>query len=308
MNNSRNNILKTLAYFNIFQYPLTREELFHFHGEQTDRSVLSESLQSLLTDKKVFKLDEFYSLQNSIALAERRRTGNNNAAAEMKNALKAAKILSRFPYVKGLAISGSLSKNYADEHTDVDFFIITSANRLWIARTLMHLFYKLAYFSGKQRWFCMNYYIDEAGLEISEKNIFTAMEIVTLIPMQGMHTFNDFISSNQWTKTYFPLASFSASNAPEIRKGLFRTLTEKIFNTGFGNRVDNWLMKITNRRWQKKSLKNKKNRRGGLLGMLADKHYSKPDPKNFQQKVLDKYNAGVNHLLYAQEEQLIRLT
>jgi len=308
LNNSRENILKTLAYFDIFQYPLTKEELFYFHGEQTERAALNEIIQSLLIDKQVFKLDEFYSLHNNIALAERRRIGNNNAAAEMKNAFKAAKILSRFPYVQGLAISGSLSKNYADEHTDVDFFIITRANRLWIARTLMHLFYKLAYFSGKQRWFCMNYYVDEAGLEISEKNIFTAMEIVTLIPMQGMSTLNDFISSNQWTKTYFPLTGFTTSNAPEIKKGWFRNLAEKIFNTGFGNSVDNWLMKITSKRWQKKALKNKKNRRGGLLGMLADKHYSKPDPKNFQQKVLEKYSAGINQLQRSHEEQLIKLT
>ncbi len=299
MSNTRENILRTLAYFDIFQYPLTKEELFTFHETPAEPATVNEAILNLLLEKQIFKVDEFYSLLNNRSLAERRRIGNSNALIEMKNAFKAARLLSRFPYVKGLAISGSLSKNYADENTDVDFFVITTANRLWIARTIMHVFYKLIYFSGRQKWFCMNYYVDELGFEIPEKNIFTAMEIVTLVPIQGRQCFNRFIENNQWTKTFFPLAN-NQGPAPEIKKGVFARCIEWIFNTGLGNRIDDKLMTITKKRWQKKAALHKKNKRGIEMGMMVDKHYSKPDPKNFQQKVIDRYNWRVEGLLKQQ--------
>jgi hypothetical protein len=93
--------------------------------------------------------------------------------------------LYRFPFVRGIGISGSLSKNYADEDADIDFFIITSRNHLWIARTFLHGLKKLSFLVGKQDWYCMNYFIDEEALVIAEKNIFTATEVVTLKPVCG---------------------------------------------------------------------------------------------------------------------------
>jgi predicted nucleotidyltransferase len=51
------------------------------------------------------------------------------AVKHIKKAKAVAKFLSWFPYIRGIAISGSLSKNFADENSDLDFFIITAANR-----------------------------------------------------------------------------------------------------------------------------------------------------------------------------------
>ena len=307
MNIIREDILKALTYFDIFHYPITKEEIRTFLNHAVQQPEFEEILAGLTGDKIIFKLDDFYSLQNDPALAERRRKGNLLAVKEMKHAIKAAKILSKFPYIKGLAISGSLSKNYADENTDVDFFIITEANRLWIARTLLHLFYKLAWLVGKHKWFCMNYYIDERGLEIVEKNVFTAMEIVTLIPMYGAATLQNFINANKWTKNYFPANSPDMNIAPEIKKGIFRYLPEKILNTPIGDVTDKWLMKLTRKRWEKKVLQHKVNEKGIWIGMLVGRHFSKPDPKDFQYKVVEQYNNKIAQLLPAQNKLTIPL-
>src|SRR2546430_6574247 len=88
--------------------------------------------------------------------------------------------------------------------TDIDFFIITSANRLWIARTCMHLFKKLTFLTGRQHWYCMNYYIDEEALNIEEHNIFTATELITLLPVCGNGTMQRFFQMNSWVSVYFP--------------------------------------------------------------------------------------------------------
>lgn len=99
-----------------------------------------ENIQFMLDKKIIFQLGEYYSLTDDSSLMLRRKKGNERAAKQIRLAKRLAAFLSRFPYVKEVAISGPLSKNYADERSDIDFFIIIKTNRLWIARTIMYLF------------------------------------------------------------------------------------------------------------------------------------------------------------------------
>lgn len=296
MSSTEQNILKTLAYFNIFQYPLSKEELLLFHAQRSTQAVIDAALNILCNKGLVFRLDEFYSMQSNNTLAERRRNGNTFAVTQMRTAHKAARILSRFPYVRGLAISGSLSKNFADESTDIDFFIITATDRLWIARTVMHLFYKLIYFTGRQCWFCMNYYVDLARLEIVEKNIYTAIEIATLLPMQGKEALDDFMFANEWIKKYYPLCETNTINAGTIKKGFLSRMFETLFNGKLGSIIDDLLMRITEKRWKKKVQRQMKNKKGLTFGMKVDKHFSKPDPTFFQDKVIEMYHDNISRL------------
>ena len=290
-------ILKTLAYFDIFHYPLSNNELLQFHYVDTTQPLIDEALEYLLQNNIVFKIDTFYALHNDTSLAEKRIKANKFAVEQMVIAHKAARILSGFPYVKGLAISGSLSKNYGSDKTDVDFFIITTANRLWIARTIMHLYKKFTFLTGKSNWFCMNYYVDEAVHEIEEKNIFTSLEIITLLPMYGKTALDNFFLANQWANNYFPVHCPVTDKAGTLNKGLLARLVEKLFNNNIGNAIDNRLMKITAGRWKKKVDRNKKNKKGNPLGMIINKHCSKPDPKNFQDKVVKAYEAKLETVL-----------
>lgn len=268
---------------------------------EIQQAIIDQTLETLVEEKVIFKLLSFYSLRNDPLLADRRMKGNLLANKEMKHAVKAAAILARLPYVKGLAISGSLSKNFADEYTDVDFFIVTAADRLWIARSFLQLLYKLAHLVGKGRWFCLNYYIDEKGLPISERNIFTAMEIVTLVPMYGAETMSHFLNANGWINNYFPLHKPASDQLREMRPGIFRKGIELILNTKLGDRLDVWLMKITKRRWQKKMKEQQVNEKGIRIGMLVDRHFSKPDPANFQHRILDQYFNKMSQLVQNKE-------
>lgn len=294
MSTTRQDILKILAYFDYFNYPLSREDIYSFLPQDYNRNAVDDTLVLLAEDKFIYRLEEFYSLQDNHVQVEKRRCGNQRALQQLEIAKKVARLLSRFPFVQTVAVSGSLSKFYADEKTDIDFFIITSANRLWIARTCMHILKKLSYLAGKQHWFCMNYYVDEMAMEIKEKNIFTAMEIVTLLPMQGIQPFKAFIAANSWTNNFFPqrINPFYEA-AAEVKKGFIRKSFEKIFNSKLGDITDRWLMNITGSRWKKKS----ENKHGKRIGMIVNRHFSKPDPKNFQVKVVQQYERSVKELL-----------
>src|SRR6201996_1075233 len=248
----KENILETLAYFDLFDYPLSRAEIYLFMKNKYNYEVFDEALQQLLSSGMLHQFDKFYTLRNDHYLVVRRTAGNKKAAELIKLAEKVGNLLIRFPYVRGIAISGSLSKNFADENSDIDLFIITAKNKLWIARTIMHCFKKLTFLINKEHLFCMNYYIDEEQLEIAEKNLYTAIEVATLIPLQGDTVFEKFYSSNSWTTAYLPTKTMRVASAKPVKKAFFKTLFEALFSNSAGNVLDNTLMKITGARWTKK--------------------------------------------------------
>ena len=204
MSDARKNILATLAYFDLFTYPLTMEEVYFFLPAKVNFDEFENALLGLAEDRVIFKFDKLYTLKNDYFLAERRQKGNAKAAGLIAIARKVGDLLIRFPYVRGIAISGSLSKNFADDDSDIDLFIITAKNGLWIARTIMHCFKKLTFLVKKENYFCMNYYIDEEDLVIHENNIYTATEVATLMPLCGDTVFEQFYTANAWTRSFLP--------------------------------------------------------------------------------------------------------
>lgn len=294
----RENILATLAYFDLFKYPLTNVEIYSFLSNSPTQKDFDHALALLCVHEKVFRFNELYTLHNDSSLAIRRYEGNQKAAALIHTAGKVGDFLIRFPYVRGIAVSGSLSKNYADENSDIDLFIITAKNRLWIARSIMHAFKKLTFLVNRQDYFCMNYYIDEQQLEIREKSTYTAIEIVTLIPMRGHPAvFDEFSAANVWTAKYLPNKGMDCSPLKTVRDSFFKRLLERIFNNATGDAIDSALMKATAGRWLKKAIARKLNAKGKVMGMDAGKHHAKPDPKNFQDKLLKQYDEKITFVL-----------
>lgn len=293
----KKNILATLAYFDVFNYPLTIEEIGLFLPAKYEPVLFDIAMACLVGSRLIYRFDKFYTLKNDPYLVQRRNTGNQKAFEMIQTARKVGNILIKFPYVRGIAISGSLSKNYADDESDIDLFIVTAPNRLWIARTLMHCLKKLTFLVNREHYFCMNYYIDEQQLEIAEKNIYTATEVVTLIPIQGDTTFADFFAANAWTRDYLPNHIMRVSTAKSLNKMALKSVIEWLFNNYLGEKLDNRLMKITTSRWNQKTSEKKLNNHGILLAMATGKHFAKPDPKNFQFKLISRYETKVAQLL-----------
>ncbi|MER3498952.1 MAG: hypothetical protein C4308_10130 [Chitinophagaceae bacterium] len=178
-------VLATLAYFDLFHHPLTIGELSRFAPVSYQVGQLENIISELLSQRVIYRLGEFYSLSPNYFLQQKRELGNSRAEKLLPGAKKIGRFLFQFPFVKAIAISGSLSKNYSEKNGDVDFFIITAVNRLWIARSLMHAYKKLMMLLGRQHLYCMNYYVDESALVIAEQNFYTAVEITTVIPCAG---------------------------------------------------------------------------------------------------------------------------
>jgi hypothetical protein len=294
----RQSILNVLAYFDLFDYPLTRAEILSFLGRPVQPGAFEQTLEELLAEHRVFPCRQFYALRNQTALATRRIAGNRRAQPLLQTGRRISRLLYQVPYVRAIAISGSLSKTFAAADADIDYFIITGANRLWIARTLMHLVKKFSYLLGRQHWYCMNYYIDEEALEIEEKNIFTAIELLTLLPVCGQDRFGEFFVRNGWAAGFYP-NYHPRSAVPEdpCSDSFGKRLLEWLFRGGIGDRLDDYLMRVTTRRWKSKEALQKRSAKGTRMGLCTGKHFSKPNPRFFQQQVLAAYEDRLKKLM-----------
>lgn len=280
------NILKAISYFSIFSYPLTKEEVFRFSDAEEERVVVQE-LISLEKKGVIYNMDGYYSVVNNKDFVSRRLKGNRSAKNIMPKAWKIAKFISNFPYIESVCISGSLSKGYYDEKSDIDFFIITKKNRIWVARTLLIL-YKKIFLLNSKKYFCLNYFMSSGYLKVDEENRFTATEIATLIPLYGENTFNKFIQENKWVYSFFPNIDKNKKSIKKMSKGTLTRRIEKILNYKLGSYLEIFFMKITIKKWGKKF--NHLSKEDFEIAFKSTENISKHHPSNFQKKVLSLLN------------------
>jgi hypothetical protein len=293
----RPSILKVVAYFDLFSYPVSLEEIRFFLDREAPEPSLAAELDALVSERRLFRLGTFYSLHDDLSLADRRIKGNRRADELLLIAGKISRFLYQFPYVRGIGISGSLSKRYADENADIDYFIITHSNRLWIARTLMHLFKKWSFIRGRQHWYCMNYFIDEEALEIEEKNIFTATELITLLPACGNGGLVRFFDANSWVTSFLPHYNHRPSVIPpNPPAGFWKRTLERLLDGRTGDKLDDFFRRLTARRWNKKEQRGALNGKGQRMSLRTDKHCSRPNPGMLQRRILSHYNDKLKEL------------
>ncbi|UPT69315.1 MAG: nucleotidyltransferase domain-containing protein [Flavobacterium sp. JAD_PAG50586_2] len=235
--------LKTILYFSIFRYPLKIDEIHSYTSYET-LSETEKELQHLVDEKILKKVDEYYVYGSDLDSVIKRLRGNLHAKKVIKKAHQKAKFISKFPYVEAVGISGSLSKGYYDNESDIDFFVVTKPNKLWICRTLLMLYKKIFLFNSR-KYFCVNYFVSANQMEIEEKNRFTATELKTLIPLQGSDVFNKFYQKNDWVNGYFSKFEPQIDSVLDTPKPGFSRLIEIVFDTKIGTVTDSVFRTIT---------------------------------------------------------------
>jgi predicted nucleotidyltransferase len=250
-------------------------------------------LRQLIDQKIVIKVGDFYLSGCGSECIEKRQKGNEMAAKAMIKARERASLISKFPFVEAVGVSGSLSKGYYDHTSDIDFFVITKPGRLWIARTLLML-YKKIFLLNSRKYFCINYFMSSANLELEEKNRYTATEIKTLIPMQGKTMLERFYLKNEWISNIFGTFAPELAPVPEIKKPLFTKAIQWLFDNALGDVIDDIFEKITLHFWNIKF--SAMNRDDFKIALKTTKDISKHHPLNFQKKVIRSLNEKYEEL------------
>jgi len=81
---TKKHILATLAYFDLFHYPLTMDEIYLYLPVKCDTEGFEHTLRCLVIDRMIYHIDKFYTLKNDHFLIERRIKGNAKAEQSVK--------------------------------------------------------------------------------------------------------------------------------------------------------------------------------------------------------------------------------
>jgi hypothetical protein len=285
-------VLRTLKYFDMFDYPLNSSEIANFLTMAASPLSIGKTLEVMVNQKQIAQSKELYGLQFNARIFERRRRGNQFADSLVPNIQKQANFIFQFPFVRSVMASGSFSKNFMDEKSDFDFFIVCAPNRIWISRMLLVLYKKL-FLKNSHKFFCVNYFVDETHLEIDEKNIFTATELATVLPLNGFATYKKLMSENRkWLTNIFPNFEQRPSKAETLTDSILKSFAEGLFNVFFGSSINKLFKWVTQQKWK---------RTYGRLYATSDfniafkstDNVSKNHPQNFQKKILSLYNARI---------------
>ena len=291
----KNNIARTLLYYDIFSHPLKDCELFAFLPQN---SMTEEEFENALNklasdDNSIFAgKNGYYYIKPKESSIFIRAERENYSRKMWKRAALVTHIIKRFPYVRAITVTGSLSKNSSDESSDLDFMIITAKNRLWISRTSLMLFKKI-FLLNSYKYFCINYFIAENSMEIEEKNIFTATEIAHIKSTFNSDLTDEFIRTNSWIKKFFPNYILcdhrlhSAGYKINNNKSRLQKISEFFLNGTAGTWLNNYFKKITVNHWKKRYSQLKEEERNHMF--KSTETVSKTHPLNMQKKILNMY-------------------
>ncbi len=291
----KKNILRTILYYDIFSHPLKSDEVFTFLPQNSVTSETVESTLSELASEESGLLAEkqgYYYIKPKVENVFSRKEKEEYSRKMWRRANLVTHIIKRFPFVRSVIISGTLSKNSSDSSSDLDFMIITKPKRLWISRTLLMLFKKIILFNNK-KYFCLNYFITEDSLEIEVRNIYTAIEIATLKAIYNKPLLDKFIAHNLWIKDYFPnynpydskLHLGSAYSGE--RTSYLQRFFEVFFTGKLGDKLDGYLNRKTIRHWNKKYHHLEDSERNFRLKSTSTE--SKVHPNSVQKTILNLY-------------------
>ncbi len=214
-------VLRTLLYFDVFCFPLTTAEISRFMDVKGWPVPALEELK----EKNLIQAHKgYWGFGSLVENIRKREEGAKEAARLMPRALHISKSLSHIPFIQSVCLSGSISKGYMDEDSDIDFFLVVQPGRLWIVRFIFSMVILGFGWLKVKKYFCPNYIMTSDQLQVGDRNRFTATEIHSLIPTYNGDVFQQFLRENQWSFSWFPQAEIPLVEALPPKRHRLRWL------------------------------------------------------------------------------------
>jgi hypothetical protein len=235
-------VFRTLAYADVFDYPLTASEVYRY---LTSVRGTVEEVAWALSDKSLFsQTGDYFTLRGREHIVETRKRRAKVAARLWAKSGRYGRVIASLPFVKMVAVTGSLAMNNTDEGNDVDYMIVTAPNRLWTCRALILLIARIARLDGIR--LCPNYLVTTNALELKERSLYVAHELVQMIPLSGVEVYNEIRRRNDWIEDYLPHASGAPEPPPPAalvkRLSAIQRVSELVLSLPFGRWFEKWEM------------------------------------------------------------------
>jgi len=240
--------IEPIIYGDIFDFPPTLEEIWRYCPLPLTREQLSRRLDDNGPTNPVAHLvncrDGFYHLRGREEIIELRRQRKENSREIWKRARKVAGRIQYIPFIRAMAVTGSLTTDNADEDGDPDFLVITARNRIWTVFFFLGTIQRL----NSVQTLCPNFYISEHSLQITPMDFYNAREVTQAIPLTGFELYKRFLEVNRWVTDFVPNFRHEAhrEERPLPRHGLLQFFG-RLFEKAAGGRLGDGLERLLRR-------------------------------------------------------------
>jgi hypothetical protein len=238
-------VVEAIAYADVFDWPLTGEEIHRYLPVSATAEEVQASLASCHLGVLVSSQDGLYVLRGREYLVEERARRAAESARLWPRAQRYGRWIACLPWVRLVAVSGSLAVGAPTHGADIDLFIVSAEHRLWLTRALTIGVVKVASLGTAARRvvLCPNYVVTTAALELTDRDLFTAHELVQLVPLAGPTTYRALLDENQWYRLYLPNHPGYARSVAPLRGGRVRTIVESGLRNRLVGLVEQWEMR-----------------------------------------------------------------
>jgi cellulose synthase/poly-beta-1,6-N-acetylglucosamine synthase-like glycosyltransferase len=245
-------IIRVLAYSDIFDYPLTAPEIHRYLEISASFNRIQEALDNgRLVPGRVSRVGDYFTLPGREATVATRLRRAKLAAQTWLIARRYGQLLAHLPFVKMVAITGSLAVDNVEPGTDIDYLIVTEPGRLWLCRALTIVLVRLAALRGHV--ICPNYFISTNALVFEQRTLYTAHELMQMVPVAGLDVYSQILRFNTWTADFLPNAAKLLPPALPRQPSFWPVcrLAEAALRTSVGGRLEQWEMNRKIRRFRR---------------------------------------------------------
>lgn len=235
-------ILRTVLYADVFNFPMTKEEIHHFLI--TDHPVSLDAVQTTLQDSHWLKshlevVGGYVVYKGRTGLTDVRIKREQASEHLWPQAVRWGRWLAALPFVRMVALTGALAvRNAANGDDDLDYILVTTERRVWLARAFAIVVVRIGNLQGVK--ICPNYVLAETALQQTRRDIFLAHEVAQMVPLYGHDVYRRFREENNWVYQQLANAVDPFFNEPEHKLNANRFL-KRTLEVVCGNVVGDWL-------------------------------------------------------------------
>ncbi len=247
-------VLSPVVFFDIFNHALSPAEIHKFSFGKT---IPYPTLDSIL-NKYVYKRYGLCFIKGKQSNSDISNAQSDVSKRLLGKAFKYAFLFRYLPYVKMVAVCNNVAFNCADSDSDIDLFIITERNRIFITRSVITILFHLLMIRRHGRLvkgrFCLSFFISESNMNLQKialkNDIYLHYWFRTLIPLYGFDQFNLFREKNYWANKMFPNSPSLTNDACLEGKSVLRKTFEYLLRGNIGSRIESLLSKSHQRRFK----------------------------------------------------------
>lgn len=251
-------IFQTLAYFDIFDLPLTKEELLRLlYTEGTEKVEYIEFLNQLnqlcSLPGVVERSRGFYFLSGREGIVDERQRKVKIVEQKMKIAKRGIKKIAWVPFLRAVFVCNTVAFGSADEGSDIDVLIVVRKGRIWLTRLLATL--SLSLFGLRRtknkikNRICLSFYLADDCLNLEkiaiESDIYLTYWLAQLIPVYDPDNLHrSIVRANKWVNKYLVNGVQAVVSSKQYAvnsgrmAGWFKKLLEKMWGWGYGDMIE----------------------------------------------------------------------